>query len=214
MVDGSARGDVEQRELFARRYLPVVRAYLAARWHLNPLRERLDDAVQEVFVDCFRADGALQRVEHGEPGSFRRFLRGVVRNVARRFEEGRGQGREVALQSGAEEVGTEEHLSRVFDRAWIRSLLRQAAELQRIRAQEGGEAARRRVELLRLRFAEDLPIREIAARWSDDPARLHHEYAHARQEFKAALRDVLEREHGADPPAVERACRQLLEHFQ
>src|SRR5205085_1207348 len=77
--------------------------------------------------------------------------------------------------------------SRTFDRAWARALLREAARHQEQRAQQVGAAAVRRIELLRLRFQEGLPIRAIADRWGTDAAALHHEYARARQEFQAAL---------------------------
>jgi hypothetical protein len=71
------------------------------------------------------------------------------------------------------------------------------------------EAARGRVELLRLRFQDSLPIREIAQRWSMDAAALHYEYARARQEFKAALMEVAAFHHpgAAD---IEQACADLL----
>ena len=66
----------------------------------------------------------------------------------------------------------------------------------------------RRVELLRLRFSEGLPIREIAARWEEEPERVHYHYKRAREEFKEALREVV-RTH--DPCcAVEEECDRLL----
>jgi RNA polymerase sigma-70 factor (ECF subfamily) len=64
--------------------------------------------------------------------------------------------------------------------------------------------------LLRLRFQEGLPIREIARQWQVEPAVLHHEYAKARQEFKAALLQVL-RFHQPEPAAdIEQQCADLL----
>jgi hypothetical protein len=45
-----------------------------------------------------------------------------------------------------------------------------------------GDRAVRCVELLRLRFQEGLPIRDIATRWNEDAAKLHHEFATARDE--------------------------------
>jgi RNA polymerase sigma-70 factor (ECF subfamily) len=59
------------------------------------------------------------------------------------------------------------------------------------RARAAGADAARRVELLKLRFGEEMPIRDIARLWNADAARLHHEYATAREEFRAALRDVV-----------------------
>jgi hypothetical protein len=76
--------------------------------------------------------------------------------------------------------GDEESLSRAFDQAWAVALVRETAQVHEQRARRAGSAALRRVELLRLRFQEDLPIREIAQRWQADPAGLHQEYARAR----------------------------------
>ena len=47
-----------------------------------------------------------------------------------------------------------------------RAVLREAAEHQAVMAKERSEAAVRRVQLLRLRFHEGMPIREIARRLS------------------------------------------------
>jgi hypothetical protein len=66
------------------------------------------------------------------------------------------------------------------------------------------------VELLRLRFQDGLPIREIARRWGADAAALHHEYAKARQEFQAALLEVVAFHHPGTPAEVEQACANLL----
>jgi RNA polymerase sigma-70 factor (ECF subfamily) len=104
----------------------------------------------------------------------------------------------------------EASLSRVFDRAWARALLREAGRLQEQRARLAGEAACQRLELLRLRFHEGLPIQEIARRGSTDAASLHHEYARARQEFKAALLEVVAFHHSGSPAEVEQECANLL----
>ena len=60
----------------------------------------------------------------------------------------------------------------------------EAARLQKSRAVQSGAEAIKRIELLRLRFEENLPIREISQRWNIDAARLHHDYALARQELR------------------------------
>jgi RNA polymerase sigma-70 factor (ECF subfamily) len=86
VIRAAAAGSPADREELARRYLGVVRAYLAARWRGSGLRSDLDDAVQEVFVECFRSGGALEAAGAGRVPSFRAFLYGVIRNVARRFE--------------------------------------------------------------------------------------------------------------------------------
>ncbi len=86
VVCAAVAGSRTDREELARRYLGVVRAYLRTRWRTSQQQSDLDDAVQEVFVECFRAGGALDAVVDGRVPSFRAFLYGIVRNVARRFE--------------------------------------------------------------------------------------------------------------------------------
>jgi RNA polymerase sigma-70 factor (ECF subfamily) len=211
MIQAAAAGSAREREEFACRYAPVVRAYLAARWRASPFLHHLDDAAQDVFVECFKDDGVLDRAEQAR--GFRPFLYGVVRNVAARIERQRGTSRERQPPSDVdlgEVAASDESLSREFDRAWARTLLREAAELMAQCAGVAGPAACRRVELLRLRFHDGLPIRDIAARWQVDPAVLHHEYAKARQEFKAALLAVVAFHHGATPAEVEQECADLL----
>ena len=101
-------------------------------------------------------------------------------------------------------------LSREFDRAWARAMLREAARIQEERARAVGEQALKRVELLRLRFQEGLPIRDIAERWQADAAVLHHEYAKARREFKDALMEVVAFHSPGPPAAIEIECAELL----
>jgi RNA polymerase sigma-70 factor (ECF subfamily) len=216
VVRRAAEGDAEAREEFARRYSPVIRAYLGARWRHSPLLRDLDDAAQEVFLACFRDQGALTRAAPGRPGGFRAFLYGVVRNVARRAEEKRAR-RALQPDSGLDLDDVEAReapLSRVFDRAWANTLIRQAADLHARRARERGEEALRRVELLRLRFGEDLPIREIARLWDADPANLHHEYAKARAEYGAALREVLKEHHDGALRDFDSECARIVEHLR
>jgi RNA polymerase sigma-70 factor (ECF subfamily) len=214
VIQGAAAGGPAEREEFARRYAPVVRAYLAARWRAASYQNEIDDAVQEVFVECFKPDGVLERVERGRAGGFRPFLYGVVRHVALRTET--RLARERLRQPAGDAVldnlaDTDESLSRVFDRAWARALFREAARRQAECAEQAGAAARQRVELLRLRFHEGLPIREIARRWGMEAAVLHHEYARARQEFKAALREVVAFHRPGTAAEVEKECGNLLQ---
>src|SRR2546421_635090 len=100
--------------------------------------------------------------------------------------------------------------SRLFDRTWARAVMEEAARLQRERAAERGPEAVRRVELLRLRFEENLPIRTIAERWGVDPAHLHHAYAVARQEFRAALLEVVAFHQPGGPAELGQEAARLL----
>jgi RNA polymerase sigma-70 factor (ECF subfamily) len=139
----------------------------------------------------------------------------VTRNIARRHEERHARRREVPAGSrvdlGAIE-DREEALSVAFDRAWARAIVREAAALHEATAREKGGAAPRRVELLRLRFGEDLPIREIARLRDEDAARTHTDYARARAEFEVALREVLRAHH--PEREVDAECARLLDLFE
>ena len=206
VIRAAAAGSPADREELAHRYLAVVRAYLGARWRGSPLRPDLDDAVQEVFVECFRQGGALEAAGAGRVPSFRAFLYGVVRNVARRFES-----RPVRAAAPLPEIqANEEGLSRLFERTWAQAIMTEAAQLQRRQAGERGPEAVQRVELLRLRFEENLPIRTIAERWGVPAAGLHHAYALARHEFKAALLEVVAFHHPGSPAEVEQEAAGLL----
>lgn len=86
----------------------------------------------------------------------------------------------------------------------------EAAQLQRKRADERGPEAIQRVELLRLRFEENLPIRAIADRWNVSAADLHHAYARARQEFRTALLEVVTFHFPGKPTEIEQEAAELL----
>lgn len=212
LIRAAAAGQREAKESFAQRYLPAVRAYLEKRWRSTPLSTEIDDSVQEVFLDCFRQGGALERVDPGRSGGFRAFLYGITRNVALHAERRRARERRDDASFHPERMAAdEESLSRAFDRAWAQAVMREAVDLQVVRAHERGLAAVERVELLRLRFQEGLPIREIARRWGADPARLHHEYAQARREFAEALKEVVGGHQSCPPERLEAECAALLE---
>jgi hypothetical protein len=84
--------------------------------------------------------------------------------------------------------------------------------VQQEAAERAGPAAVRRVRLLRARFHDGLPIRDIAALWGEDPAKLHHEYATARDELRIALRSVVAFHHPGAPPAdLDHFAGELLE---
>lgn len=205
LIHAAAAGDRPAREWFARLYEPIARTYLATRWRQSP-GLALDDAVQDVFVECFKTNGVLEKVVASHPDGFREFFHGVLRNIARRHEAARA-----AAPVPDDHAADDTSLSRAFDKAWARSLLQEAARLQAEAAAKEGERAVKRVELLRLRFQEGQPIRDIAARWNEDAAKLHHEYAVARDEFRAALRRVMAFHlPAANAEQLDDACRLLL----
>src|SRR5690348_5823351 len=137
VVRAAAAGDGAARDRFARRYEPVVRSYLAARWRGSALLAQLDDAVQEAFLVCLKPGGALDRLDPDRPGGFRPFLYGVVRHVALHFETRQARERPPADFPDLDRLPCDDPgLSCLFDRAWARTLMREAAELQARRAAE------------------------------------------------------------------------------
>ncbi len=213
VIRGAAAGRNGDRDAFVCRYEPVIRCYLGARWRLHGLADDIDDAVQEVFVDCFREGGALGRADPDRGPGFRAFLYGVVRNVARRFEHDRARA-DRQPPSGFDPPADEPSLSAEFDRAWARSIMKLAAERYAADARERGSECVRRVEILRLRFGRNLPIREIAHQWDMDAARVHHEYARARREFRESLVEVIGEHQSGPPGAIARECERLIECFR
>jgi len=206
VIRAAAGGSAADRDELGRRYLGVVRAYLGARRRGSPLCDDLDDATQEVFVECFRQGGALQAATAGRVPNFRAFLYGVVRNVARRFES-----RPIRAAAPLPEIESDDATqSHLFDRTWAKAIMAEAAESQRRRAAERGPEATRRVELLRLRFDENLAIRDIAARWGVEPAVLHHAYAQARQEFKESLLETIAYHQPGSAAELENEAASLL----
>jgi hypothetical protein len=211
LIHAAAGGDGAARERFARLYQPIARGYLVSRWKRSPLLSKLDDAVQDVFVECFKINGVLDRVIESQPEGFRAFFHGVLRNVARRHEENHRP----AIPLPDYQPVNDTSLSRAFDKTWAQSLLREARRVQAELAAASGERALRRVELLRLRFQEGMPIRDIAAKWNEDAAKLHHEFATARDEFRIALRTVIAFQMpAATEPQLDSACRGLLKLLQ
>jgi RNA polymerase sigma-70 factor (ECF subfamily) len=207
LIRAAAAGSPADRDEWARRYLGVVRAYLTSRWRGTALRGEVEDATQAVFVECFRAGGVLDAVDAGRVSGFRAFHYGVIRNVARRVES-----RPVRTSGSIPEIEADEaSQSRLFDRTWARAIMAEAAALQSTKAQELGAEALRRVELLRLRFEENRPIREIARLQDIDPAKLHHAYALARQEFKEALLEVVAFHQPGSPREIEAEAASLIQ---
>jgi RNA polymerase sigma-70 factor (ECF subfamily) len=172
----------------------------------SALASAVDDAVQDVLLECFRPNGVLQRADPEYAGGFRAFLFGVVRNVARRYEAKRR-----IHELPHEIMADDTTVGQVFDREFARAVMREASQLQLRLAQAEGPHALRRFQLLSLRFQDSKPIRDIAVEWNVDAAWLHHQYATARTEFRRALMQVVALQHPqATPAESERIARGLL----
>lgn len=214
LIDAAAEGVSDEQQAFAARYEPLIRAYLGARWKHSPLAQEIGDASQDFFVECFRDDGPLGRAERGREGGFRAFLYGIARMIALRWEEriSRQLARPMAGEIDLALIESDEtQLSQIFDRSWARVILEGAWQRHQEQAELLGPEAEKRVELLRLRFREGLPIREIAKLWQAEAAYLHREYSKARDEFSQALYDVVAFHHPtASSGDIQRECLELL----
>jgi hypothetical protein len=207
LIHAAADGDGPARERFALLYEPIARIYFTARWQHSFMLPTLDDAVQDVFVECFKRGGVLTKIGESQPDHFRAYFYGLLQNIARRQEEKQRP----AVPLPGDHPADETSLSRVFDRSWARTLLKEAARIQAESAAQSGERAVKRIELLRLRFQEGLAIRDIAIRWNEDATKLHHDYAKARDEFRDALRQAVAFQMPtATDGQLETACRELL----
>jgi RNA polymerase sigma-70 factor (ECF subfamily) len=219
VIRAAGEGAAAERDEFARRYGGVLRSWFRARWRGGAFGQDVDDAVQEVFVECLREGGVLARADPDHAGGFRAVLYGVARNVALRCEDrsrGRGGAGRGARDPAAASVELDQlpldepTLSRAFDRAWAQGLLHEAVARLAARATADGERALRRVELLRRRFGDGVAIRDLAREWGVDAADLHHEYARARREFAGSLHDVVAFHHpGATAGEITRECEEL-----
>lgn len=213
VITAAASGSTSAREEFVQRYGAFIRQQLAARWQRTAMLAQLDDAQQEVFVECLKPRGVLSRADRSVPEGFRALLGAVVRNVALRAETRQQRQQQRGSSQPATQLAADvSTMGRSFDRRWALDVLRAAAAEQAQRAAAIGEAAQRRVELLRLHFEEELAIPEIAARWNRDASYVHHQYAKARADFQRALFAVLAARHPDTPAAqLREQCQQLAQ---
>jgi RNA polymerase sigma factor (sigma-70 family) len=214
VIEAAASGDAAARNAFLESYEPGIRSLLRMRWLNSAHREHIDDAVQDVLLECFKHGGILEKAEQRETNNFRVFLKTVVRHVAGRYEQRqqrtRKRHRSRALEE-AEHAAQQTAASRILDREWAREVLRAAAAEQARWAKDVSAAARLRVDILRLRFEDGKPVRDIAAELELEPAYVHHQFAKAKHDFHRALLRVLRsRRPGVEDEQLEDECRQLI----
>jgi len=194
-VSERPRRDAAVLRRLGRYDLDAVRAYFQARWGGTLLGARIADAVQDVVGGCF--DGATP------DGGTRRHVLEVTRSVAEQVEA-RGAG-DVA-EPEARPVDPES-LDWVFHRTWARATMRETADRMRDGVPAEDEAARDRLELLRLRFEVGRPVSEVAREWGRDAAELERELEEARRTFGERLAEVVASQR---PPDVTAECVELL----
>lgn len=215
VVFGTARGVPEAQVRFHERYEALIRAYLAARWRLDRAHERVANATQEVFLRCLAPGGALQRVDPARPAGFRAYLLGVVTNVAQEVERQDRRHHAVRLDatdSGVDVADPVQSASIAFDRAWAELLLCEAwgVVAERLLRKPSGP---QRLQVLRMRYLEDLPPEEIRQQLGlADLRDVYRIAATGRYQFRIALQQTVASYYPElDPAAVEAKCRQLVE---
>ncbi len=209
LIHAVVEGSDSARSEFHAKYEGMVRSVLAARWRGRPLVQFLDDAQQEVFLQCLREGGAVTGADSSR--AFRPFLRGVVINIARKFERQEAAKRPLHDDNVLDQVeDCATAVSALFDREWAKVLVQEAVVRQHQMAKSKGDEALRRVELLRLRVSQGKPIREIAEVWGVKADWLHHQYATARNEFRKALESVVAFHNPGNTQHIEQECRELL----
>jgi RNA polymerase sigma-70 factor (ECF subfamily) len=213
IIEGAANGSAEARERFAELYAPAVKAYLCKRWEGSPRIASVEDAVQDVFIACFKPGGVLDRVDRNRAGGFRAYFYGAARKTALHLERALDQyeTHHTASDFDADRVKADEaSLSEVFDRAWAQSIVHEAMFLYRERAAGLGGREMQRIEILRLRFDEGLPIREIATQLNLPPELAHKEYARARRDYRTVLEDVVASHYPGSEDNLDERCREVM----
>ncbi|MCB9888808.1 MAG: sigma-70 family RNA polymerase sigma factor [Planctomycetes bacterium] len=214
LIQCAAAGAGPERDTFARRYAPVIRDYLRARWRLPADHERVEDALQEVFVECFKADGVLDRADPAYASGFRAYLFGVVAKVAlvseRRFRRRSDRPAEDAVDLDGIQ-SDEESLSRAFDKGWAELVVREAIELLRERSC-GDPVRTERFTVLEQRFLRDLTPAQIGEQTGHTPERTYQLLRRAKSDFRSAFLDVLRAyDPSAEKHELERTGREILQ---
>lgn len=211
---GAATDDESHRDRFCRRYAPVITAFLCARWRVAKNHERVADATQEVFVQLFKPNGALQRVDASRPGGFRSYLYGVTAKVAANQERllARQQRNRQDVHSDMDHLQSPDAAcSKAFDRAWAELIVREAYEAM-LGDRGAGATAALRMKVLKLRYQEGLPPREIAERLGfADVREVYQMLDVSKAHYARALREVVSRYHpSSSADQLDDLCRQLL----
>ena len=180
LIQDAALGGAEARVRFSRTYLDVVRAFLLSRWRNRRSASDAEDAVQDVFLELFRPDGALARVSREKPGGFKTFLYAVVRNGAL-----------AATRGAVRRRRREERVSQ--DEAWFSSTDRHldAREATRLLA----ELPLEQREVIVARLWGGLTLEEVAALAGCSVATAHRRY-------QAGLAELHKRLEGQCNPAT------------
>lgn len=188
LVEAAATGDLGAQAAFSRQFEPLVHRWLWFRWRHTPFKSLIEDAAQDVFVECFRPGGALQHVDrtrcsHGVEA----YLRGLVQNVALRVERIEARHfhhrRRAVVQAGTlPRLGSAEQLDRDLMQQRVDAALA-LLDSEDVRTKSGHSLR----ELLRLHFEGGQPVRAIAQLWDEKVEHVHELRRRACSRFRACL---------------------------
>ena len=212
LVFGAASGNRTDRERFTERYVPVICAYLAARWKRNSRSEEVLGTAHEVLIQCFKQGNTLGTLDRTCARSFRSFLLGITRHVAAAAERARirheGK-RDVDVDPRSLEQ-REATLSQVFDRAFSQMIARAARSLMAQRAQENTVHAER-YRILSLRFLKGMKPRDIASSLDFPIGHVYERLREAKEDYRKALYDIVREHHApSSSRSVEDVCKELV----
>lgn len=209
LIGGAASGDATSRGTFARLYGDVVRIELAARMRRAADDADVEDAVQEVMLECLKAGGALERASAKKCTRFRAYLGGITRNVALRYQE-----RQMLQPDTLDRADTVSDpgpaIAARLDAAWSHAVLGEVMALL-VHESATSATARMRLAVLRMRHEEGSSPAEIAAALNITPVRVHYLTAEAKRDFRNALLSVVSQQNpGLTRAEVEAECVALL----
>ena len=216
LIRAAAQGDDVARSEFADRYGSAVRRWLGARWQGQSIAIEVDDAAQNIWLECFKKNGELERVEPGRPGGFRAFFYGVLQRETQKVESKwfREKKRRRDGTFYPEEMNNDEtSLSKIFDREWARAIMDQTWKLYAAQAREKGDLATQRVTVLRLRHQKNMPPREITSVVDSDATQVSRDLAQAKKDFWRALCEVVGEQESCTGEQLAEKCKQLLGHL-
>jgi RNA polymerase sigma-70 factor (ECF subfamily) len=162
--------DTERRQGFetlARRYWEPIRSYARSAWARTD--DDANDLTQDFFVWLVQSD--VLRKYAPERGSFRHFLKGLLRNFGRHARRSESQRLAGKAPRSLAEAGIEEpadphtaEAEEAFDRAWAALVIRRALERVRARHTEGALTQRwRAYEEYELKPPAERPTYEALA---------------------------------------------------
>jgi DNA-directed RNA polymerase specialized sigma24 family protein len=176
----------EARREFAFRYDKFVRRVLAKRWLGTAYRNHFDDAVQDVFVECFKPGGVLEKADRTRGGAFRSLLFRVTCHVAARFERAHHRDSRIEANDFADTSGQDNDAYRQLTR------------------EEVGEVVRGAIRRMQQK------IIHLAAGDTQVAGTLHRQHSKAKLEFQSFLGEVVEETYRVPPEEVSEILQELL----